>query len=123
MRNLRLISFVLTMPVLGWASAQEIEGGLPAAEYSARPDPRDCAPPECGGYFLYEIDDTIQAGNQDFCTADLQFTAYVVRCMCPIGDGLLVEFYPSCNKPIFGDLEPDPQYKNYYMLVSPSCAQ
>ena len=80
-------------------------------------------PPECGGYFLYEIDDTIQAGNKDFCTADLPLAAYVVRCMCPANDGSLVEFYPSCDKPIFGDIEPDLDYKNYYMLVSPSCGQ
>jgi len=112
----------LTMSILG-AAAPKIEGGLQVLEYSVRPDPRDCAPyPECGGYFLDEIDGTISPNN-DLCTADLPFAAYVARSMCPTTDGSLVEFHPPCNKPTFGDIEPDPDYKNYYMLVSPSCEQ
>jgi hypothetical protein len=115
------VILVLTMPILAWAAADRIEGCLPVGEYAVRPDPRDCAPyPECGGYFLYEI---IQTPDNDLCTADLPFAAYVVRLMCPAADGSLVEFYPSCSKPIFGDIEADPDYKNYRMLVSPSCEQ
>ncbi len=110
-----------TMPVLAWAADEKIEGRLPVAEYAVRPDPRDCVGyPQCGGYFLYEINST-QAPNKDLCTADLPFAGYVVRCMCPVDDGSLVEFYPSCNKPVVGDIEPDPDYKNYSRLVSPSC--
>ena len=84
----------LTMSLLG-AAAPKIEGGLQVVEYSVRPDPRDCAPyPECGGYFLYEIDGTISPNN-DLCTADLPLAAYVVRVMCSLDDGSLAAFYPS----------------------------
>ena len=108
------VILVLTMPVL--ASA--------VAKYSVLPDPRDCfGLPECGGYFLNEINGTIQTPNKDFCSADLQFAAYVVRLMCPAADGSLLEFYPSCNKRVFGNIEADPDYEDYHMLVSPSCEQ
>jgi len=124
-RMYRLFVIVaLTMPILAWAAAQTIEGGLPVAEYDVRPDPRDCAPfPQCGGYFLFKIDGTLPSPNNDLCTAELPFADYVVRSMCPTDDGSLVEFHPSCGKSIFGDIEPDPDYENYYMLVSPSCEQ
>jgi len=115
---------VLTMPIFAWAAAHEIEGCLPVAEYEVRPDPRDCALyPQCGGYFLFEIDGAKPSPNNDLCTADLPFAAYVVRSMCPTDDGSLAVFHPSCGKPVFGDIEPDPDYENYYMLVSPSCEQ
>ena len=118
------VIFGLTMSILARAAAHKIEGGLPVAEYAVRPDPRDCAPyPECGGYFLFKINETIQTPNNDLCTAVLPFADYVVRLMCRVDDGSLVEFYPSCSKPIFGNIEADPDYENYDMLVSPSCEQ
>jgi len=118
------VILLLTMPILAWAAAHEIDGGPPVAEYSVLPDPRDCfGLPECGGYFLNEMNGIIQTPNKDFCTADLLVAAYVVRLMCPGADGSLVEFYPSCNKPLLGDIEVDPDYETYNMLVSPSCEQ
>ena len=108
------VILVLTIPMLASAGAK----------YSVLPDPRGCfGLPECGGYFLNEINGAIPTTSKDFCSADLQFAAYVVRLMCPAADGSLVEFSPSCSRPIFGDIEPDPGYENYDMLVSPSCEQ
>jgi hypothetical protein len=106
--------FVLTMPILTLA-----------AEYEVRPDPRDCAGfPQCGGFFLYETIQTTQTAIQpDLCTADLQYVGYVVKCMCIKSDGSLVEFVPSCDKPVVGAIEPDFDYEDYSMLVSPSCGQ
>ena len=114
------VFLVLTMPIL--ASAAEHEIGV--AQYSVLPDPRDCfGLPECGGYFLNEVNGAIPTNSEDFCSADLQVAVYVVRLMCRVGDGSLHEIYPSCSKPIFGDIEADPDYENYDMLVSPSCEQ
>ncbi len=108
------------MSVFAWAGAQTVEGSLPIPEYSVRPDPRDCfAFPECGGYFLYEINGATPAANGDLCTADFPFAGYVVRCVSLLEDGSLLEFYPSCDQPTVGSIKPDPDYKRYYMLESP----
>ena len=117
-----LFAFVLTIPVLAQAHAQATEGSLPFPEYSVRPDPRDCVGfPQCGGYFLYEIDVATPASDKELCIADFPFAGYVVKSMCKQADGTLVEFIPSCDKPTVGSIEADPDYKGYDMLVSPSC--
>jgi len=115
---------VLAMPILAWAAVERVESSLPIPEYSVRPDPRDCAAfPQCGGYFLYEINGAAAASDKDLCTADFPFAGYVARCMCQLDDGSLAEIFPSCDKPVIGNIEPDPDYKEFYMLLLPSCEQ
>lgn len=115
-----LCSFILTTSVFAWAGAETVDKSLPFAEYSVRPDPRDCVGfPQCGGYFLYEIDGTAPAAEPDLCTADFPLAGYVVRCMLLTEDGSLQEFYPSCDVPTVGTILPDLDYKGYKMLVVP----
>jgi hypothetical protein len=114
-------ALVLAMPILAWATAETVESSLPVPEYSVRPDPRDCAFPQCGGYFLYEINGATPASDKDLCTADFPFAGYVARTMCHLDDGSLAEIYLSCDKPVIGNIQPDPDYKKFYMLVTPSC--
>ena len=41
--------------------------------------------------------------------------------MCYADDGTLVEFSPSCDEPMVGSIEPDIDYKSFYMFVYPTC--
>jgi len=117
-----LSSFVLSMPIVALGAAQAAENPLPVSAYSVRPDPRDCfGYPECGGYFLYEINGAIFSPVPNLCIADLPFAGYVVKCMCQLEDGSLKEFHPSCERPTVGKIEADLDYEGYYMLLSPSC--
>ena len=116
-----VVSLIITIPVLAWSAGQTPEAWRPVPEYSVRPDPRDCfAYPECGGYFLYEINEAVFSPAPNLCTTDLPFIGYVVKCMCQLEDGSLKEFHPSCDKPTVGKIEADRDYEGYYMLVSPS---
>ena len=125
-------SIVLTMGLLGlllaafsgiaaqpWGLARSaaIYSAAGAAQqkgvFYARPDPRLCPSPACGGYNLFD-------GSQPTdgpCQATLRFVHYVTRIFFQKEDGTLTRINPPCDQLLRGSIEPDPDFPHYDILV------
>ena len=102
---------------LGLGRSAGIYGAAGAAQqkgvFYARPDPRLCPSPACGGYNLFD-------GSQPTdgpCQAPLQFVHYVTRIFSQKEDGTRTRINPSCDHLLTGLIEPDPDFPHYDILV------
>ncbi len=98
----------------GHASVQQASA---CPVYSARPDPRDCFFPWCGGWFLHLV---TQPSNFETCWPD--FTdPYVTGIFIRNDDGTLRQVYPACSDPLTGNFEPDPENPGFRIFVLYAC--
>ena len=105
-----LVGLMLTA-FSGIAASQSV--GIEVGVFYARPDPRLCPSPACGGYNLFEG----WLPTADPCHGQLQFMHYVTGIYVRKADGTLTRINPSCDELLIGSIEPDPRFPPYDILV------